>query len=62
MPRDRLRRDQDNLVPTLKPCIDGLVDAGVIPDDTPEYVSWRVVIDLPDRNDPHLLLVVKGQP
>lgn len=34
------RRDSDNLVPTLKAVIDGLVDAGVIPDDTPDHVSW----------------------
>lgn len=26
--------------PTLKPVIDGLVDAKVIPDDTPDHVSW----------------------
>lgn len=39
-PGDTRRRDQDNLVATLKPCLDGLVDAQVIPDDTPEYVAW----------------------
>lgn len=32
------RRDPDNLVAALKPAVDGLVDAGVIPDDTPEFV------------------------
>jgi len=40
-PRDKRRRDSDSLVATLKPAIDGIVDAGVIPDDTPEYVSWE---------------------
>jgi crossover junction endodeoxyribonuclease RusA len=39
-PKDNRHRDADNLVATLKPCIDGLRDAGVIPDDTPEYVTW----------------------
>lgn len=36
------RRDPHNLAPTVKACIDGLVDAGVWPDDTDEFV---VVID-----------------
>lgn len=39
-PGDTRRRDQDNLVATLKPCLDGLVDAKVIPDDTPLHVTW----------------------
>jgi crossover junction endodeoxyribonuclease RusA len=38
-PNDKRRRDPANLVPTQKPAVDGLVDAGVIPDDTPEYVG-----------------------
>ena len=59
VPRDRRRRDRDNLVATLKPCMDGLVDAGVIPDDTPEYLTWTVHIDPPNRADPHLYLLVK---
>lgn len=33
---DRRRRDVANLVQSCKPYIDGIVDAGVIPDD-----SWR---------------------
>ena len=39
-PKDRRRRDADNLVATLKPCLDGLVAAGVIPDDTPAHLDW----------------------
>lgn len=35
---DRRRRDGDGAAPTLAACIDGLVDAGVLPDD-----SWRHV-------------------
>lgn len=38
VPRDSRRRDPHNFVPTLKPCEDGIVDAGVVPDDTPQYV------------------------
>jgi crossover junction endodeoxyribonuclease RusA len=38
IPADRRRRDPDNLAGILKPCLDGLVDVGVLPDD-----SWRHV-------------------
>lgn len=60
VPRDRRRRDEDNLVASLKPLCDGLVLAGVVPDDTPwfmekpspriaaadaaERVRWRLVV------------------
>lgn len=36
---DRRRRDEDNLILTAKPLWDGLVDAGVVPDDTSEYMT-----------------------
>lgn len=35
LPPDKRRRDSDNLVATLKAVCDGLVDAGVVADDTP---------------------------
>lgn len=35
---DGRKRDADNLAPTLKALCDGLVDAGVVPDDTPGYM------------------------
>ena len=48
-PPDRRRRDEDNLVQyLLKPVKDGVVDAGVIIDDTPQYVTWRVQLVEPD--------------
>lgn len=37
---DRRRRDRENITATLKPAIDGLVDAGVVEDDT-----WWVVTE-----------------
>lgn len=58
VPRDARRRDADNLVPNLKHAIDGLVDAGIVADDTPEFVTWTVHIDSPDRTDPHLFIKV----
>lgn len=33
------RRDADNLVPTLKALCDGLVDYGLVPDDTPQWMT-----------------------
>lgn len=33
------RRDPHNYFPTVKPIVDGLVDAGLWPDDTPEWVT-----------------------
>ena len=49
-PPDRRRRDRHNLHATLKPVLDGgLVDAGVIRDDTPEHLaSEKVVLHPPD--------------
>jgi crossover junction endodeoxyribonuclease RusA len=60
-PAVKRRRDPDNLVATLKPCLDGLVDAGVVPDDTQEYVDWsRPMIHPPDKElGPALWLVIR---
>lgn len=38
-PKRKRRQDEDNLVATLKPICDGIVDAGVVVDDTPEYMT-----------------------
>lgn len=58
-PRDGRRRDTDNLVATLKAVCDGVVDAGVVPDDTPEFMGKpEPVITAPDRVDPHLRLLL----
>lgn len=35
---DRRRRDPANFYPTVKAAIDGLVDAGVLPDDSGDYL------------------------
>lgn len=60
-PKDNRRRDPDGLMPTMKPCLDALVDAGIVPDDTARYVDWsRPVIHaplMPDRK-PALWLVI----
>lgn len=38
-PPDNRRRDEDNIVLTAKPLWDGIVDAGVVNDDTSTYMT-----------------------
>ena len=59
VPRDRRRRDEDNLFATLKPLADGLVDAGVVVDDTPDLMGKRCRIGDPDSKRPRMVLVVE---
>lgn len=59
-PRDSRRRDALNLVATLKPCEDGIVDAGVVPDDTAEFVVPTMpVIDPPTGTQGRLYLLIR---
>lgn len=37
--RTSARRDPSNLIPTVKACVDGMVDAGAWPDDNSEWVA-----------------------
>ena len=70
VPRDRRRRDADNLVPTLKAACDGLVDAGLTADDTPDQMTKHMpTIDPPQRDAPgpresrlYLTITTKGAP
>jgi crossover junction endodeoxyribonuclease RusA len=39
LPPDRRRRDPANLYPTVKALVDGLVDAGVLPDDDATHLD-----------------------
>lgn len=39
VPKQSRRRDEDNVVATLKPICDGIVDAKIVLDDTSEYVE-----------------------
>ena len=66
VPRDRRRRDTDNLVATLKPICDALAAGtgkhpgyGLVADDTPEFMSKpEPLIAAPDPKDPHLRLLI----
>jgi crossover junction endodeoxyribonuclease RusA len=60
-PRDRRTRDAENLVATLKPCADGVVDAKVIPDDCEPYltpVMPKLLPPVPGKG-PLLALVIR---
>ena len=60
-PRDKRRRDADNLVGMLKACCDGIVDAGVVPDDTPEFmVKEMPVINPPGGKHARMTLMVEA--
>ena len=45
------RADPENAAPTIKACIDGLVDAGVLPDDSAEFWAHGTDRD-PNKTQP----------
>lgn len=62
-PRDRRRRDPINLVATLKPVQDGLVDAKVVPDDTAEFMASPMpTIGEPTGKVGRIIITVEGTP
>jgi crossover junction endodeoxyribonuclease RusA len=59
-PPDRRRRDPDNLAPTGKAAIDGLVAAKVLPDDNSEHVTAvRYIIGEPYKLHPRGRIVIR---
>lgn len=55
---DKRRRDADNLVPTLKALCDGLVDAGVTADDTPDLMA-KTMPTIVQGDKPQLILTIR---
>lgn len=55
----RARRDADNPVATLKALCDGLVDAGIVPDDVPEWMDKRPVEIVYRKGEPGVALHVE---
>lgn len=55
-PPDNTRRDEDNLVPTLKALADGLVDAQLTADDTPQYMTKHMPRIVRPANPPRMWL------
>ena len=64
VPAVRRKRDGgENYADTLKAAIDGVVDAGVVPDDTPEYVIRLMPVVAPvDRDNPGVFLTLEVAP
>lgn len=59
-PQDRRRRDPSNLMATQKPAVDGLVDAGVVPDDHPMWVTELMpIIHPPDGGEQRMWLRIE---
>lgn len=56
---DQRRRDTTNWAPTGKACLDGIVDAGVLPDDSDRYV---VGPDMRRGYGPHEVRVILKAP
>ncbi len=57
--KTKRRRDSDNAIAMLKPIYDGIVDAGVVQDDTPEYMERAEPSFEIDKESPHVLLLVE---
>lgn len=58
---DRRKRDEENTIPTYKAICDGLVDAGIVPDDTPRYMRKEMPRIVFDRNqEKRLVLTLRG--
>ena len=62
-PSKRRIRDTENPTPTLKACADGIVDAGVVKDDDPQYMGKELPVILEPRTPPAMWLeiITEGQ-
>lgn len=55
--KDNRRRDSSNCIQAMKPAIDGVVDAGLIPDDCWQVLTVAAVECGIDRDNPRTELV-----
>ena len=60
--RDSRRRDPHNYFATVKPIVDGLVDAGLWPDDTPEWVTTTEPTLSRTTTDVHIIITPRIRP
>jgi crossover junction endodeoxyribonuclease RusA len=58
--RDSRRRDPHNYFATVKPIVDGLVDAGLWPDDTPEWVTTTEPTLSRTTTDVHIIITPRA--
>ena len=49
--KDKRRRDPDNLFASMKPYIDGLVEAELLADDSAKNVSYTIRYELSDKDN-----------
>ena len=56
--RDKRRQDVGNCYPAVKAALDGLVDAGVLTDDDPDYVA-SIVFVRPETGAGHDAMVLR---
>jgi crossover junction endodeoxyribonuclease RusA len=59
---DSRRRDEDNIYPLLKALCDGLVDAGIVPDDTAAWMGKACRIERAPEGTPHAYMELKVEP
>ena len=55
----RRQRDADNAMASLKSMYDGIQDAGVVPNDTPEYMTRREPVFAIDKNQPRTEIIIR---
>lgn len=53
------RADADGDLARLKPIVDGLVDAGVVPDDRRQFVEYGPMIEHRATGEPGILLIIE---
>ena len=53
------RRDIDNAMGSLKSVYDGIVDSGLVPDDTQEYMKREELILDVDKNCPRVIMCIE---
>jgi len=56
---DRIRRDGDNAEASLKPAFDGMVDAGLIVDDSTAVLTRDRPVHQVDRRNPRVVIEVR---
>ena len=57
--KNKRKRDQDNAVAMLKSMYDGIVDAGVVEDDTREYMTRKWPEHCHDKDQPRMEVLIR---
>jgi len=55
----KARRDTDNAIGSLKSMYDGIVDAGIVADDTPDYMTRAEPVMLVDKTQPRTEITIR---